>query len=78
MEKALLWVTRQTFHLYGSEAISETEDKRPIIIIKDAPVALNTQKFQESWEPWARNPGQLPPIYMKIDFDHLNDQICFL
>ena len=46
--KGLVWVTRYPFHLYISEAVSGTEDKKPNIIAKDAPVACivrNSKRF---------------------------------
>ena len=45
MERGLLWITRNPFHLYGSETISGTEDKRPNIATKDAPIALIAQEI---------------------------------
>lgn len=57
MERGLLWITRQPFHLYGSEAISETEDKRTNILTEDAPVALVL-------EPWVRSHGQGPNTFL--------------
>ena len=43
VERGLLKIT---FHFYGSEAISGTEDKRPnSIITKDAPIALPDQEI---------------------------------
>ena len=46
--KGLVWMTRYPFHLYVSEAVSGTEDKKPNIIAKDAPVACivrNSKRF---------------------------------
>lgn len=63
--KGLVWGTRYPIHLYVSEAISGTEDKKPNIIAKDAPVACIAQKFQEVWETWARNCAIRPNIYDK-------------
>ena len=42
----LLIVTNKTpFHLYGSEVISESKDKRPKVMTKDALIALIFQKI---------------------------------
>ena len=41
--------SKTPFHLYGSEVISESEDKRPNVMTKDAPIALifsgNSEQF---------------------------------
>ena len=64
--KGLVWVTRYPIYLYVSEAISGTEDKKPNITAKDAPVACVAQKFQEVRNAWARNCGIRPNIYLVI------------
>lgn len=46
--KGLVWETRYPFHLYVSEAVSGTEDKKPDIIAGDAPVVCivrNSKRF---------------------------------
>ena len=66
VERGLLWITRHPFQLYGSEAISETEDRKPNIIKKRMlPLLLSLRKFQGFGELWARNRGQTPNIYEK-------------
>lgn len=40
-----LVTTRYPFHLYGSEAISETEDNRPNIMTKDAPIVIIAEEI---------------------------------
>ena len=35
-------------HFYGPEGISETEDKRPNVMIKDAPIALIFQEIPKA------------------------------
>ena len=52
-----LHITRYPLHRYGSEAISETEDEKPNITTKDAPIPLTAQKVPEVLEavsqvPW--------------------------
>ena len=42
VEKGLLLITRYPFHFYGSEVFSEADDERPMVITKDAPIALIT------------------------------------
>lgn len=42
--KGLLQITRDPSHFFGSEVISETENKRPNILIKHASIALITQE----------------------------------
>ena len=37
------------FYLYGSEAFSETEDKRANIIAKDIPLAFMAQEIPRVW-----------------------------
>ena len=37
--------SKTPFHLYGSEVISESKDKRPNVMTKDAPIALIFQKI---------------------------------
>ena len=44
MERGLLWTTGNPFHLYGSEAISGTGDKRTSIMTKDAQEILIAQE----------------------------------
>jgi len=45
VERVLLSITRQSFHLYGSGAILGTKDKRSNILIKDVPIALISQEI---------------------------------
>ena len=49
VKRGLLRITRHPFHLYDSKAISGTEDKRPNIITKDAPIALIAQEIPRVW-----------------------------
>ena len=46
-QRGLLRITRHPFHLYGSEVIPETEDKRPNIITKDAPSGLGPKEISK-------------------------------
>ena len=74
--KGAYWIIRHLFHLYGSEVISVTEDKRINIITKDALIVLIAQEIprvlgtvsRESWtdQTYMRN------IYI------LNNKIHFL
>ena len=45
VERGLLRITRHPFHLYGSEAISGSEEKKPNIITKMFPLLLLFGKF---------------------------------
>ena len=59
VERGLLGITRHPFHLYGSDAFSGAEDKRPDIITKDALIALIGQDIPGvlgavSQEPWKK------------------------
>ena len=47
----LLGITGHPFYLYGSKAVLGTEDKRPNMITKDAPIALITQEIPKVWQP---------------------------
>ena len=47
----VLYVMNVPFHLYGSEVIIGTEEKRPTIITKDAPLALINQEIPRVLEP---------------------------
>lgn len=62
-QRGLLRITRHPFHLYGSEVIPETEDKRPNIITKDAHTALISQDILRVFGAVSQDSG------------HLNDQI---
>ena len=64
MESTLLWITRHSFHLYGSEVIPGSEEERPNIITKDAPSGLGPNEISKLW---ARNCrcGQRPNISEK-------------
>lgn len=44
VDKGLLCIARQPFHLNGSESISRTENKRPNMT-KDASIALTDQEI---------------------------------
>ena len=49
VERGLLEITRHLFHLYGSEGVSGTEDKRPNIITKNVPSVLIPQEIPRVW-----------------------------
>ena len=51
VERDLLWKTRRPFSLYGSEMILGTQNRRPNIITKDAPITLITREIPKVW--WA-------------------------
>ena len=76
--KRLLWISRHPFHLYDFEAILGTEDKRPKIITKDAPIALITQKIPRVLGALSQKPWMKTKDIWELYFDHLNDQIYFL
>ena len=46
------------FYLYGSEAFSGTEDKRPNRITKYTPIALIAQKIPRIWGAVSQEHGQ--------------------
>ena len=66
-------MTRYQFHLYGSEAFSETEDKRPNIITTNVPINLPLKEIPRDFD---HEPGTVveDKTYEKY-FCHLNDQI---
>ena len=58
--KNTYYITGHPFYLYGSEAISGTEDKRPNIMTKDVPFVLIAEEIQSVWglvnqEQWINN-----------------------
>lgn len=66
MEK--LWIIRYLFHLYGSEAFSGTEDKRPNMITKYTPIALIAQESPRIWGAVSQEHGQRQNILKKTYF----------
>ena len=62
--KGLFWITRHPFHLYGSEGISGTEDRRPDIITKDALIySFHSGNSKSFGKLWARNHERRPNLY---------------
>ena len=78
VERNLLRITRHPFHLYGSEGISGTEDKRSNILTKDVPVApicSGNSKGGGSCQLGSVDKDQIWVRVRKMYFGHLNDQI---
>ena len=48
--------SKTPFHLYGSEVISESKDKRPNVMTKDAPIALLTLEIPRVWGTVGQEP----------------------
>ena len=70
--KEICYDDKTPIYLYGSEAISKTEDKRPNILAKDAPIALMTQEIATVVEAVNQELWMKTKYIRKVHLSHLN------